>query len=80
MVLLYMLCSMPVFIWALLWTGGFLGDMPEGQFRTILYVLVGLTVFLIFIVMPVFVLPRLLRGADQEERSSHSEREGESRE
>ena len=72
MVLLYMLCTMPIFVWALPWAGGMLGDMDEGQFRTILYVLVGFALVMVFIVMPIFVVPRILSGPDREEGSADS--------
>lgn len=62
MVLLYMLCAMPVFVWGLLWAAGMLGDVSEGTFRTVFYVLGGLVLVLVMFVMPAFVLPRVLRG------------------
>ncbi|MBN1434625.1 hypothetical protein JW921_07685 [Candidatus Fermentibacterales bacterium] len=76
MVFLYMLCTMPIFVWALLWAGGMLGGMDEGTFRTVLYVLIGAVLVMLFVVMPFLVVPRILNGPRERERQDDADREG----
>ncbi|MFO8182810.1 MAG: hypothetical protein R6U39_01420 [Candidatus Aegiribacteria sp.] len=61
----YMAVNVPLFAWLILGGSGSI-DIEPGLFDTITYILVGITILMLFVIMPFVILPRLLNSEQEE--------------